>query len=83
MGREEVIDKVLLTAQPTRRFVTPQEVAAFAVFLASEEAALPRVRVQAANRNARLGNTEILGQRARRGGAVAPEHRADLRGGRA
>ncbi|RTL83384.1 MAG: 3-hydroxybutyrate dehydrogenase [Hyphomicrobiales bacterium] len=38
MTREEVIDKVLLAAQPTRRFVTPQEVAAFAVFLASEEA---------------------------------------------
>lgn len=38
MTREEVIGKVLLAAQPTRRFVTPQEVAAFAVFLASEEA---------------------------------------------
>jgi 3-hydroxybutyrate dehydrogenase len=38
MTREEVIDKVLLAAQPTRRFVTPREVAAFAVFLASEEA---------------------------------------------
>ncbi len=39
LSRVEVIEKVLLAAQPTRRFVTPQEVAAFAVFLASEEAA--------------------------------------------
>lgn len=38
LSREEVIDKVLLAAQPTRRFVAPEEVAAFAVFLASEEA---------------------------------------------
>jgi 3-hydroxybutyrate dehydrogenase len=39
LSREEVIDKVLLAAQPTRRFVTPQQVAALAVFLASEDAA--------------------------------------------
>jgi 3-hydroxybutyrate dehydrogenase len=38
MTREEVIDKVLLAAQPTRRFVTPQEVAQLAVFLASDAA---------------------------------------------
>lgn len=38
LSREEVIDKVLLAAQPTRRFVAPEEIAAFAVFLASEEA---------------------------------------------
>jgi 3-hydroxybutyrate dehydrogenase len=38
MTREEVIDKVLLAAQPTGRFVTPQEVADCAVFLASDAA---------------------------------------------
>ncbi|MGE5388995.1 MAG: 3-hydroxybutyrate dehydrogenase [Hyphomicrobiales bacterium] len=38
MTREDVIDKVLLAAQPTRRFVTPEQVAQFAVFLASDAA---------------------------------------------
>lgn len=36
---EEVVKDVLLTAQPTKRFVTVEQVAALAVFLASEEAA--------------------------------------------
>lgn len=38
MTREEVIDKVLLAAQPTGRFVAPQGVAELAVFLASDAA---------------------------------------------
>jgi 3-hydroxybutyrate dehydrogenase len=38
MTREEVIDKVLLAAQPTGRFVTPQDIAKFAMFLASDAA---------------------------------------------
>lgn len=36
MTREAVIDEVLLAAQPIGRFVTPQEIADFAVFLASD-----------------------------------------------
>ncbi len=36
MTREDVIDKVLLAPQPTGRFVTPDQVAQFAVFLASD-----------------------------------------------
>jgi 3-hydroxybutyrate dehydrogenase len=39
LSREEVIGNVLLAAQPTRQFVTPQQVAALAVFLTSEDAA--------------------------------------------
>ena len=38
LTREQVIDDVLLAAQPTKRFVTPQEVAALAVFLCRDEA---------------------------------------------
>ena len=36
--REQVIDDVLLAAQPTKRFVTPQEVAGLALYLAGESA---------------------------------------------
>ncbi|MBB3763201.1 3-hydroxybutyrate dehydrogenase [Sphingomicrobium lutaoense] len=39
MSREEVMNEVLLKAQPTKRFVTVEEVAALALFLAGEEAA--------------------------------------------
>jgi len=39
MTREEVINDVLLAAQPTKAFVTPEQVAAFALFLCREEAA--------------------------------------------
>jgi 3-hydroxybutyrate dehydrogenase len=38
MTREQVINDVLLTAQPTKQFVTVDEVAAYAVFLASDAA---------------------------------------------
>lgn len=38
LSREQVINDVLLAAQPTKRFVTPEEVAALAVFLCREEA---------------------------------------------
>jgi 3-hydroxybutyrate dehydrogenase len=38
MTREEVIEKVLLTAQPTRQFVTVDQVAAALVFLCSDAA---------------------------------------------
>ena len=38
MTREQVIDDVLLTAQPTKQFVQPDEVAATAVFLCSDAA---------------------------------------------
>ena len=38
MTREEVIDKVLLEKQPTKKFVQPEEVAALAVFLCRDEA---------------------------------------------
>jgi 3-hydroxybutyrate dehydrogenase len=38
MTREEVISKVLLDKQPTRKFVQPEEVAALAVFLCRDEA---------------------------------------------
>ena len=38
MTREEVISKVLLEKQPTRKFVQPEEVAAMAVFLCRDEA---------------------------------------------
>jgi 3-hydroxybutyrate dehydrogenase len=39
LTREQVMNDVLLAAQPTKRFVTPEEVAALAVFLCREEAA--------------------------------------------
>src|ERR1700761_1381304 len=38
MTRDEVINNVLLTAQPTKQFVTVEEIAAYAVFLASDAA---------------------------------------------
>jgi 3-hydroxybutyrate dehydrogenase len=38
MSREDVIDKVLLDKQPTKKFVQPAEVAAMAVFLCGEAA---------------------------------------------
>jgi 3-hydroxybutyrate dehydrogenase len=39
LSREQVLNDVLLAAQPTKRFVTPEEVAALALFLCREEAA--------------------------------------------
>lgn len=39
LTREQVINDVLLAAQPTKQFVTPEEVAAFALFLCRDEAA--------------------------------------------
>ena len=38
MSRDEVIEKVLLEQQPTKKFVQPEEVAALAVFLCRDEA---------------------------------------------
>ncbi|MEO7655682.1 MAG: 3-hydroxybutyrate dehydrogenase [Sphingomicrobium sp.] len=38
LTREQVINDVLLAAQPTKRFVTPEEVAALALFLCGNEA---------------------------------------------
>ena len=38
MTREQVINDVLLTAQPTKQFVTVEEIAALAVYLASDAA---------------------------------------------
>ena len=38
LTREQVLNDVLLAAQPTKRFVTPEEVAALALFLCGEEA---------------------------------------------
>ena len=38
LTREQVINDVLLAAQPTKQFVTPEQVAAFALFLARDEA---------------------------------------------
>jgi 3-hydroxybutyrate dehydrogenase len=38
MTREQVIEDVLLAAQPTKRFVTPEEVAVLALFLCRDEA---------------------------------------------
>ena len=37
LTREQVMNDVLLAAQPTKRFVTPEEVAALALFLCREE----------------------------------------------
>jgi 3-hydroxybutyrate dehydrogenase len=39
LSREQVMNDVLLAAQPTKRFVTPEQVAALAVFLCRDEAA--------------------------------------------
>ncbi len=39
LTREQVINDVVLAAQPTKQFVTVEQVAAMAVFLCSEEAA--------------------------------------------
>jgi 3-hydroxybutyrate dehydrogenase len=39
LTREQVMNDVLLAAQPTRQFVTPEQVAALALFLCREEAA--------------------------------------------
>ncbi len=39
MTREQVMNDVLLAAQPTKEFVTPEQVAAMAVFLCRDEAA--------------------------------------------
>lgn len=38
LTREQVVDDVLLAAQPTKQFVTPEQVAALVVFLCSEAA---------------------------------------------
>jgi 3-hydroxybutyrate dehydrogenase len=38
LTREQVMNDVLLAAQPTKRFVTPEEVAALAMFLCRDEA---------------------------------------------
>jgi len=39
LTREQVMNDVLLAAQPTKRFVTPEEVAALALFLCRDDAA--------------------------------------------
>jgi len=39
LTREQVIDDVLLPAQPTKQFVTPEQVASLALFLCRDEAA--------------------------------------------
>ena len=39
MTREQVMNDVLLAAQPTKEFVTPEQVAAFGLFLCRDEAA--------------------------------------------
>ncbi len=39
MTREQVINDVLLAGQPTKQFVTPEQVAAFALYLCRDEAA--------------------------------------------
>jgi len=39
LTREQVMDDVLLAAQPTKRFVTPEQVAALGLFLCRDEAA--------------------------------------------
>ena len=38
LTREQVMNDVLLAAQPTKKFVTPEQVAAFALFLCRDEA---------------------------------------------
>jgi 3-hydroxybutyrate dehydrogenase len=39
LTREQVINDVLLTAQPTKQFVTSEQVAALAIYLCSDAAA--------------------------------------------
>lgn len=39
LTRDQVISDVLLASQPTKEFVTPEQVAAIAIFLCSESAA--------------------------------------------
>ena len=39
MGRDEVIEKVMLERQPTREFATPEQIGALTVFLCSDAAA--------------------------------------------
>jgi 3-hydroxybutyrate dehydrogenase len=39
LTREQVMNDVLLAAQPTKRFVTPEEVASLALYLCSDGAA--------------------------------------------
>jgi 3-hydroxybutyrate dehydrogenase len=39
LTREQVMNDVLLAAQPTKRFVTPEEIAALVLFLCGDEAA--------------------------------------------
>jgi 3-hydroxybutyrate dehydrogenase len=39
LTREQVMNDVLLAAQPTKQFVTPEQVAALALFLCRDEAA--------------------------------------------
>ena len=39
LTREQVMNDVLLAAQPTKKFVTPEQIAAFALFLCRDEAA--------------------------------------------
>jgi 3-hydroxybutyrate dehydrogenase len=39
LTREQVMNDVLLAAQPTKRFVTPEEVAGLALYLCSDSAA--------------------------------------------
>jgi 3-hydroxybutyrate dehydrogenase len=39
MSQEDVIDKVLLASQPTKKFVTVEQIGAFMLFLTKEEAA--------------------------------------------
>ena len=38
LTRDQVINDVLLAAQPTKRFVTPEEIAGLAVYLCGENA---------------------------------------------
>ena len=44
LTREQVMNDVLLAAQPTKRFVTPDEVAALALFLCRDEAGVDHRR---------------------------------------
>jgi 3-hydroxybutyrate dehydrogenase len=39
MGRDQVVNDVLLAAQPTKQFVTVEQVASLALFLCSDDAA--------------------------------------------
>ena len=39
LTREQVVDDVLLAAQPTKQFVTVEQVAALALFLCGDDAA--------------------------------------------